>query len=426
MYLATFCVDVTPPVGHPLCAGWIPSALGIADPLYCKGVILSDGKLPVVLCAVDWCEISNRSHLLWRSRLSEAVGTILSRVMVHCVHAHCAPWPDECAQQLMETQSGVLPVMDSAWCAEALERVVIAAREAITRLTSLTHMTSGRAEVKQVASNRRIINSDGRSKAVRWIRTHDPAVRAEPEGLIDPWLKTISFWNQNQKLATLHYYAVHPSSYEDSFVTPDFAGLARERRQSEDDGIPHLYFTECAGNITPGKYNDGAIENREKFTCRIYQAMHESEKACVQVPAEKFQLKSVAIKLSPRQDYSKEKLDSLLHDKTLTSKERCRAALMLAYRERQSTPIDITALHFGDAFSLLHLPGEAFVEYQIFAQEQRPNSFVVVPAYGDCGPGYLCLERSFDEGGYEPYDSFVAPESESVLKSAITQLMQPS
>lgn len=40
------------------------------------------------------------------------------------------------------------------------------------------------------------------------------------------------------------------------------------------------------------------------------------------------------------------------------------------------TPIQFTSLHLGDRVRLLHLPGEAFVEYQHFARQQAPRRFV--------------------------------------------------
>jgi hypothetical protein len=313
--------------------------------------------------------------------------------------------------------------MDVDWCASALHNVAVAARASMDALQSVTHMAIGRAEVEQVASNRRIMGDDGKIKAVRWTRTVEPEVRAEPEGLIDPWLKTISFWNQEQKLAVLHYYAVHPTSYDDSYVNPDFTGLARERREDEDNGVSHLYFTECAGNITAGKYNDGAKENREILTSRIHAAMLQSESKTEKFEVEDFEWRSTSFHLAPRTNMNEKELRSELEDDTLASKPRCRAALMLAYLERSELPIEISALHFGDKVSLLHLPGESFMEYQYFAQGLRPNSLVAVPAYGDCGPGYICMEQSFAEGGYEPEDSFVAPQTEAILKQAITRVM---
>jgi len=49
---------------------------------------------------------------------------------------------------------------------------------------------------------------------------------------------------------------------------------------------------------------------------------------------------------------------------------------------------------------------------------------VLVAGYGDCGPGYVCMERSFEEGGYEPTDSFVAGRSEAIVRAAIAELME--
>ena len=35
--LCTFASDITPPVGHPLCAGWYPPARAIGGPLQALG-----------------------------------------------------------------------------------------------------------------------------------------------------------------------------------------------------------------------------------------------------------------------------------------------------------------------------------------------------------------------------------------------------
>ena len=43
--------------------------------------------------------------------------------------------------------------------------------------------------------------------------------------------------------------------------------------------------------------------------------------------------------------------------------------------------------------------------------------------YGDCGTGYICPDRVYDEGGYEPTDANVGRGSEALLKKAIRQLL---
>ena len=420
--LSTFRADVTPPVRSPLCAGWYGIALGVTNPLYAQGIVLLGEGKPVVLCAVDWCEISNRSHIAWLEQLAAAAGTTSDRVAVQTMHPHCTPWPDEEAHQLVSEQTGMIPVMDKEWSDAALAGVAAAVRAALAKYRPLTHIGLGRAKVEKVASNRRVMGPDGKVKAVRWTKTLDPAVRAEPEGLIDPWLKTISFWNGDTKLAALHYYAVHPTSYDtDQMVTPDFTGIARERRAAEEPGVLHVYFTECAGNITAGKYNDGAKENRPVLTDRIYRALLESEKDIEHLPVSRFDWRVAPVTLPPRPDETMETLFARLRD--VNARNRCQPAIQIAYRRRLDIPIRLSCLSFDDHAHILHLPGESFMEYQKFAQALRPASWMAVASYGDCGTGYICMAKSFDEGGYEPIDSFVSGECEGIMKRAIGDLL---
>ncbi|MCC7518342.1 MAG: hypothetical protein IT578_04060 [Verrucomicrobiae bacterium] len=423
-HLASFRADVTPPLGHPLCAGWYDHALAISDPLHALGIVLFGDEAPLVLCALDWAEMSNLSHLAWRERLATAAGTTADRVVVQCVHPHCTPWPDEEADRLVRAFPDLPRVMDPVWCAGTLERVAAAVAEAARRPRRLTHLGLGQAKVEKVASNRRVMGPDGRVKAVRWTQTRDPSVRAEPEGLIDPWLKTISFWDDAEKIAALHYYAVHPTSYDhDPIVTPDFTGLARDRRAAEEPGVLHAYFTGCAGNITAGKYNDGARENRTVFTERIHRAMVESERDAPRLPVARAEWRVANVILPPREDETMEQLLTRLGNASCLPRLRTQAALQIAYRRRMERPIPITALSFGEEAHLVHLPGESFIEYQIFAQQLRPKAWVAVASYGDCGPGYICMENSGAEGGYEPVDSFVAGRSEAILKNALRTVL---
>ncbi|MHB9132417.1 MAG: hypothetical protein ACYDBB_15210 [Armatimonadota bacterium] len=427
MTIATFTADITPPIGHPLCAGWYPKARGITDRLSAHGIVLFGAEKPIVLCALDWAELSNRDHLRWRQAIATAVGTDPDRVAVQCTHAHNTPWPDREAQDALDTAGFQDVIMLDAWGEQVRETVAEAARKAITTTTPCTHIAVGQAKVDQVASTRRIMGENGRVKAIRWTKTTDPAVRAEPEGLIDPFLKTISFWHNDRKLAVLHYYAVHPTSFDgDGLVTPEFVGLARNQRSVEDGGVPHIYFTGCAGNITAGKYNDGNPRNRPVLTQRIYDAMIASEKETRRLAVAQWSWRVEPVVLPPLESANETQLEAQLRLPNATVAQRSRAALILSYLRRQAVPIPVTCLHLGPEVSILNLPGEAFIEYQLAAQALCPTTFVAVASYGDLGPGYITLERSFKEGGYEPTDSFVSGKSEAILREAIRKVLLPT
>src|SRR5262245_28732673 len=166
--LAFFRADVTPPIGHPLCGGWVRPAVAVDDPLSALGVVLLGEEAPVVLCAVDWCEISNEDHFRWRQALAAAAGTTPDRVAVQCVHQHDAPWPDREAQRLLVRATGLPLMMDEAWCDQAAGRVADAVRRALPEARPVTHLTTGEAAVEQVASNRRLYGAGGKVRAVRY------------------------------------------------------------------------------------------------------------------------------------------------------------------------------------------------------------------------------------------------------------------
>jgi hypothetical protein len=69
------------------------------------------------------------------------------------------------------------------------------------------------------------------------------------------------------------------------------------------------------------------------------------------------------------------------------------------------------------------LPAEAYVEFQLFAQECRPQNFVMVVGKGECGPGYIPIDRAFDEQDINLAGwAWTPPGSEAVMKNAIRQL----
>jgi hypothetical protein len=49
---------------------------------------------------------------------------------------------------------------------------------------------------------------------------------------------------------------------------------------------------------------------------------------------------------------------------------------------------------------------------------------VATAAYGDDGPWYIPLKKSFAEGGYEPGVAFAEPEAEELMREAIRALVK--
>jgi hypothetical protein len=424
LHLATFQSDATPPLGHPLCGGWIEPVRGVDDPLRALGVVLLGAGAPVVLCAVDWCGLRNEANRAWRRTLADAAHTTPERVAVHCVHPHNAPFADVEAQRQIEAVPGAPPSLDLKFFDRAVKQSADALRKALETTVPFTHAGVGQAKVEKVASNRRILGPDGKVRFTRYSATKDPRMQAEPEGLIDPWLKTLSFWDRDRPLAALHYYATHPMSYYgDGRVSADFCGLARQKRQ-EETKVFQVYFTGCAGNVTAGKYNDGSKENRPVLRDRMAAAMKAAWEATQRYPLTGWDWRVQAVKFRPRREksFGEEESRAVLADARASKARRGNAALQLGWLARIDRPIELTCLDLGRAL-VLHLPGEPFIEYQLKAQALRKDRFACVAGYGDGGPGYIPTDKAYAEGGYEPTVALAAP-AEEMLTRAMARLLQ--
>jgi hypothetical protein len=427
LQLATFTADVTPPLGHPCMGGGIAPAARIDDPLFANGLVLVGRGKPIVLVGIDWCEIRNDAYERWRTALAEAAGTTPERVLVACLHQHDAPIADLEAERLLEKHHAAGRICDLEFHERAVRRVARALRERLRHLRPVSHLGTGQAKVEKVASNRRSLGPDGKPSYGRMSATRDAELRARPEGTIDPWLKTLSFWDGERPLAAVSVYATHPMShYGKGGVSADFVGLARKRRQADDPKVFQVYLSGCSGNVTAGKYNDGSPGNRPILADRIYQAMRAAWQNTRKLPLDKLDFRLVKLRLEPRTGPGFTAAD--LHRRLQADKRpfgQCLAALGLSWRKRAEAGhrIDVPALDLGLA-QLVLLPAESYVEFQLLAQKLRRDSFVVVVGYGECAPGYIPIERAWREGDANLSDwCWVAPGAEQAMTAALTEVL---
>lgn len=428
--ISSFQVDATPPLGSPLCNGNVKPAMEIVSPLTARGVVMLGAGDPIVLCAFDWVGIGNGSYDRFRQAIAAAVGTTPERVALHTLHQHDAPGSDFATEKLLAEHGLGLQYSNPDFDAQVMERVASAAKQASTQARAATHIGLGSGRVEKVASNRRILGPDGRVVLQRQSSGgRNPAAREAPEGTIDPLVRMITFWNGEQPIVVLTYYATHPQSYYGrGGVNWDFVGMAREMREQALPGLPHIHFDGAGGNVAAGKYNDGSKEKRPLLARRLAEGMKRAWESQQKTPirASDIDWAIVRVSLPVRSTLVDGELLSRIEDKDLPKKDRLRAARDLTFVRRMNSGhrIPLSCLRIGTA-RVLHMPGELFVEYQLAAQAMRPDDFVAMAAYGDYGPGYIGTEIAYGQGGYETGRvSRVAPQVESVLMDAMEELLE--
>ncbi|MBL8829473.1 MAG: hypothetical protein JNM18_21010 [Planctomycetaceae bacterium] len=449
--IAVFQTDATPPLGTPVAYAL---ARKIEDPLSARGVVLLGIGKPIVLCAVDWIGIANGGHDLWRESLAKAVDTTVDRVTVHALHQHDSVRCDFSAEELLAPHGLNGKRFNVEFVKQTIVNAGKAARKALDKAQPVTHLGVGEAKVDKVASNRRILGPDGRVMISRSssYRIPEPILSrlmaeakrqgydlsaarvdealAAPEGVIDPLLKMLTFFDGDRPIVSLSYYATHPQSYfGKGDVTAEFVGLARTKHEQNHPGLTLVHFNGASGNIAAGKYNDGTPELRVVLTDRMADGMQRAWQAMKKTPLVaadcEWRVQPVRLPVAPHLQV--DKLRATLDDKQAPESDRMTAASKLAFvlRALHGNPIELSCLRLGNVY-VLHMPGELFVEYQLAAQQMRPDGIVCMAAYGDYGTAYIGTEIAYSQGGYEtqPSSSNTAPQVEKVLMDGMRALLK--
>ena len=421
--VATFRCDVTPWPGETLV--WTAKLVKVEEPLLAKGIVLEDGANRYVLCALDWCLLANDTELSFRQALAAAAGTDPARVAVQCLHQHAAPYADEGAHRLLDAAPTPPPHLSEKFLDAVRGLLAGAAQEAVTHLEPFDRVGTGQAKAERIASARRIRDESGHL-LTRWSNgAKDPKMAQAPEGLIDPWLKTITLARGDKPLVRLHYYATHPQTFCcDGRASADFVGLAREAVERQDK-VFQIYFTGCSGDVTPGKYSDGSPKAQAELAQRLESGMLASIAKTRFAPAKQlvWRTQLVALPLrAPKDEVTAQSRGWLNTANQADSLQVYEGAMRLSFVERLTRPIQVSSLQLGKVH-ILHLPGEPMIDYQFFAQRAKSGDFVAVAGYGDCGTAYICTDKALAEGGYEPSATNVGPGSEALLKNAIQALL---
>lgn len=425
--IATFDVDATPAMGTQMAYDPVRRIDELS--LRCRGIVLLGQGSPIVICSVDWIGIANEGHDVFRRELAQAAGTNPGRVAVHAIHQHDAPGCDFTAERLVsELNLDGYSRFNGEFQRDVIQRTANSIREGVMKAVPITHYGCGEATVAQVASNRRVEFKDGKVGRMRGSSSKIPELIELPEGVIDPTISCLVFWNNVHPVAIVSSYACHPQSYYRTGVpSPDFPGIARFMRGQDLNETLHVHFNGAGGNIAAGKYNDGSQPNRMVLAQRLYLGMKQAFENAKPIPLESTSIDwhSIPVKLPLAPHLNKEDLKTRLQATPARGYISLADQLAWCHRIDAGHSLDISCLTVGSV-RMLYMPGELFVEYQLEAKKMRPDLNVMMAAYGDYGPGYIGTAVSYQEGGYEtaPSSSNVAPESEKILLDTMKKLLK--
>lgn len=439
--------DITPALGTPCALGLDDKLVEVFDPLYVRGLWVElEGRKALVL-AVDVIGFTIGDTDEFSAEIEKAVGISREEVIICATHTH------QTANSRWEVGKLLAPYgLEEEFVSSKFKEVLIrglleAARQAKASAVPC-EMAYSEFPVKDIASNRRLPVEGGK---VVFRSSRPPAdLRAKPEGKIDPLLRAVFFRSlKDGALTGILNYNCHPSAAggdEGPYATGDFPGRGMAIAEKEIGNLKLLHLTGTSGEINPGKHvlNDSlAPADRKRDVQLMGQRYSEAIIGAVRgvkswQPAGRLELARVSFDLTLQKNVPtlaevRKKLAAAVEeykkDKALGKTQPAKVrglyegyAILHSRNGQQMT--QAAALRVGDVFFAFH-PGEIMLKFgeELRDDFARPLLLNVSCAF-DNGISYVVPQVYFDEGGYEPTATRLAPEAYDELKGKMIELLK--
>jgi hypothetical protein len=408
---------ITPFLDIPLEGYYYPRMPdGVHDDLHAKALVIDDGHEQAVLVACDLVEVPREAVEDARRKISARCGIPADHILISATHTHTGPQ----AVPSYVTSLGHW-IADSVLTAEGKKQPALL-WAAIEQEPALAH-------------NRRYLMKDGT------VQTNpgflNPNV-VRPVGPIDPRVGVLVAEDEKRSpIMTWVNYAMHLDTVGGTWISADYAYyLARTLAAVKGNDMLTVFTIGAAGDINhwdvqrPGPQRgfetaQGLGETLAGDVVKAYthlQALNsvriKAVSETIEVPIQKVTAQEVA---------EAEKIVAqpppMGVDFTL---DRVNAEKVVHVNKRKGEDLraEIQVLAVGPV-AFVAIPGEYFVELgmRINKESPFPYTFIVELANGDVG--YIPTRRGFEEGGYEPTSTSLAPGGgEKIADKAIELLKQ--
>jgi hypothetical protein len=439
--------DITPELGTPCALGLDDELLEVFDPLYVRAVWLGLGEKAVLILVGDVIGVNGDDADEFAALVGKAVDLPAKDILITSTHTHQTANSRWGVGKLLRPFGLEEKFVSLKFKDQYVDGLLAAARQAKASAAPC-EMAYAEFPVKDIASNRRIPVEGG--KVV--IRSSRPPadMRAMPVGKIDPLLRAVLFRNLKDGVITgLLNYNCHPTSAggeEVGYATGDFPGVGMTLAEQESGNLKLIHLTGTSGEINPGKYvlSDSALPGDRKRDVRLMARRYaQAIRGAVDSvkdwqPATRLELSRDAFGLTlqdnipPLEEVQKRlaaAADEYKRKKAAGDVQPGRIRGLgeeyaLFHMKDGKLLTQAAALRLGDVY-FTFLPGEDML---MFGEELRdyfgrPRLLNVTLAL-DSGTSYVVPQLYFDQGGYEPTATRLAPAAYVELKDKMIELLK--
>jgi neutral ceramidase len=235
----TFEVEITPPLDVPLGSGFNPPQVeGVADPLFSRALVLSDGTEQVALTSNDILAIDPMLSGAVRRLVAAQTGMPPAHVLVSATHTH------SCGGRLQPSRGNG----DEALL-EILARQIAGAVAAASRSLRPATLTIGSVPVKGITQNRR-----------------------DPDAPVDDALRVLRVDGPAGLMAVMTTFACHPAlvARDCRLISADFPGMmAGMLKAALGPSVVVLPTNGACGDVNPVVLSSAGLESARWIAQRL-------------------------------------------------------------------------------------------------------------------------------------------------------------
>lgn len=430
---------ITPPLGTPCALGLDDDLVEVLHDIHVRALYLVRGADKVLVFSADVIGLFPADIADFASAVARATSIPAERQLFHATHTHQTAnsrWEDA---RILEPY-GLADRHSSVEFKAIFERGCVEAAKAAVSTAAPAEMAYAEAPAEGIASNRRVPAAEHGKVVFRSSRP-DAAMRAEPEGHIDPLVRLMLFRAKAGGTIGIVNYSCHPSAAggdEGPFVTGDFAGVGLAAAEAATPGLSLLHLSGTSGDINPGKYvtSDSLEpaarkEDVELLGRRYADAIRAAlDKAAGWSAPNRLVLVRAGVALPllaglPSEAEDREKIAEAarvyIADKAAgkanpgAMRRLSHEALVLRRSADGKLPTEAAALAVGGV-RIAFLPGEIMLGFGDALRERLGGAPLLNAATSlDYTPGYVVPAPFFAEGGYEPTVAKVDPAAYGIL-----------
>ncbi len=395
-------VNITPPLGIPLIGSYGKPSDDILDELYAKALVLNDGSTTLAIVSVDLLytpleEITNPV----REIIKEKLGIPEQNVLICATHTHSGP---EVFARSKVPREGRVPAsqIDQSYLATLIKKIASSVLIAHKKMAAV-RIGAAKGQIPEIVYNRRAKTKGG---SVKMAFTLPPDERELVFGPIDPevWVLRVEDTN-GQIVGSIVNFACHPVCIYPSLstsISADYPAYATQVVEKIEGGTC-LFALGTAGNIVP-------IKRGLKPCQQIGKALGAEALRRLQLVSTSGDVTLKAIRKEIKLPTKKAPSE----DKTAKNS-----------KTTDYVNTEIQVLKLGDIY-ILGLSGEILVEVGLEIKKRAGLENLFVVSLSNDAIGYVCHERAYEEGGYEPGSAtnLAKGSGEIMIKEALDLISQ--